>query len=318
MKNKIKVYLVDLILFFLISAPLLYNSSKINAKTNNIIQSNKINALNTEYLYDKQSMIITKKKKARQMNFLNRNSRLNDLKIKIDSTIGSNKNNVAVAYYDINTGDSIMINENMSFLAASTVKVPINMLLYDMIYEGKINKNEKLTYTDEDYEDGAGILQGQDLSKPIAVSDLSRYSIIYSDNIAINMLLDRIGTDNRFNYLESILGHNVDRSDNYTTAYDSLQILERLYENPDNNPYYQNLINLMENTIYHDRIDKLIPQHIVAHKIGDYNEYVNDMGIVYTKDPYILVILTKDVPDANELIGQISKVIYDNVISNEK
>lgn len=317
MKNKIKVYLVDLILFFLIAAPLLYDTSKINAKTNNIIQSNKINTLNTEYVYDNQSIIITQKKKARQINFLNRSSWLNDLKMRIDSTIGSNKNNVAVAYYDINTGDSIMINENVSFLAASTVKVPINMLLFDMIYNGKINENEKLTYKDEDYEDGAGILQGQDLSKPIAISDLSRYSIIYSDNIAINMLLDRVGIDNRFNYLESILGHNVDRSENYTTAYDSLQILKRLYENPGNNPYYENLINLMKNTIYHDRIDRLIPQQLVAHKIGDYNEYVNDIGIVYTSNPYILVILTEDIPNANELIGQISKVIYDTVISNE-
>lgn len=318
MKNSIKVYLTDLLLFFLISAPLVYNTSKINAKTNNIIESNNINALNTENIYDKESIIINQKKTARQINFLNRSSRINDLKIKIDSTIGNNKNNVAIAYYDINTGDSIKINENISFLAASTVKVPINMLLYDMVYKGEINENEKLTYIEGDYEDGAGILQGQDLSQPLSISDLSRYSIVYSDNIAINMILDRVGIENRFAYLESILKHNVDHNGNYTTADDSLKILERLYENPDNNPYYENLINLMKNTVYHDRIDKLIPQQIVAHKIGDYNEYVNDIGIVYTKNPYIIVILTKNIPNANELIGQISKIIYDNVIDNEK
>lgn len=318
MKNNIKVYLADLILFFLISAPLIYNTSKINAKTNNIIESNKITALNTENIYEKESVIINQKKAARQISFLNRSSRLNDLKIKIDSTIGINKNNVAIAYYDINTGDSIKINENISFLAASTVKVPINMLLYDMVYKGEINENEKLTYTDGDYEEGAGILQGQDLSQPLSIIDLSRYSIIYSDNIAINMIIDRVGIENRFAYLESILNHNVDHNENYTTADDSLKILKRLYENPDNNPYYENLINLMKNTVYHDRIDKLIPQQIVAHKIGDYNEYVNDIGIVYTKNPYIIVILTKNIPNANELIGQISKIIYDNVIDNEK
>lgn len=318
MKNNIKVYLADLILFFLISAPLIYNTSKINAKTNNIIESNKITALNTENIYEKESVIINQKKAARQISFLNRSSRLNDLKIKIDSTIGINKNNVAIAYYDINTGDSIKINENISFLAASTVKVPINMLLYDMVYKGEINENEKLTYTDGDYEEGAGILQGQDLSQPLSIIDLSRYSIIYSDNIAINMIIDRVGIENRFAYLESILNHNVDHNENYTTADDSLKILKRLYENPDNNPYYENLINLIKNTVYHDRIDKLIPQQIVAHKIGDYNEYVNDIGIVYTKNPYIIVILTKNIPNANELIGQISKIIYDNVIDNEK
>ncbi|MDF2879790.1 MAG: hypothetical protein K0R54_347 [Clostridiaceae bacterium] len=318
MRNKIKVYLTDLILFFLISAPLIYNTSKINAKTNNIIESGKINTLNTESIYENQSIIINKKKAARQVNFLNSSSRLNDLKSKIEDTVGSNIDNVALVYYDINSGTSIKINENDSYLAASTVKVPINMLLYDMIYKGQINVSEKLTYTSEDYEDGAGILQGQDLSQPRSLSNLSMYSIVYSDNIAINMLLDRVGIDNRYDYLESLVGHSVNHNDNYTTADDSFKILKRLYENPDNNPYYETLINLMKNTVYHDRIDRLIPQQIVAHKIGDYNEYVNDIGIVFTKNPYILVIFTKNTTNANELIGQVSKVIYDNVIDDEK
>ncbi|MBE6047004.1 MAG: serine hydrolase [Clostridium sp.] len=51
----------------------------------------------------------------------------------------------------------------------------------------------------------------------------------------------------------------------------------------------------MKQTTTHDRIDKYIPNDIVAHKIGDYERYVNDIGIIYTDEPYILAIYTEDV-----------------------
>jgi len=51
------------------------------------------------------------------------------------------------------------------------------------------------------------------------------------------------------------------------------------------------MIQTMKNTEFHDRIDKYIPREIVAHKIGNYAECVNDMAIVSKKNPYILVVL---------------------------
>ena len=216
-----------------------------------------------------------------------------------------------MVYYDINSKKSIEINADKQFVAASTIKVPINMLMYDMIQDKKIDINEKLKYEECDYEDGAGILQGTDLSKPIAIKTLSDYSIIYSDNIAINMLLRKVGNENRYNYIEKIIGHPTVHKGNNTTPKDSFKILERLYSNPENNKYYSAMIETMKKTEYHDRIDKYIPKEIVAHKIGDFAEYVNDMGIVCKDNPYILVVFTKEIPEANEVIGQVSKMIYD-------
>ena len=36
----------------------------------------------------------------------------------------------------------------------------------------------------------------------------------------------------------------------------------------------------MKKTDFHDRLDKYVDKSIVAHKIGDYNDYVNDVGVV--------------------------------------
>ncbi|MCB2298233.1 serine hydrolase [Clostridium tagluense] len=236
---------------------------------------------------------------------------LKDLEKGIRTFLGSNINKVGLVYYDIESENFIEINQDKQFLAASTIKVPINMLMYDMIQEGKIDINEKLIFKECDYEEGAGELQGTDLSKPIALKTLSDYSIIYSDNIAINMILRKIGDENKYKYIEKILGHPTVHSENNTTPKDSFKILEKLYLNLDNNKYYSGLIETMKKTDYHDRIDKYIPKGIVAHKIGDFGECVNDIAIVNKDNPYILVIFTEELPNADETIAKVSKMIYD-------
>jgi beta-lactamase class A len=235
-----------------------------------------------------------------------------NLEKQIRGYLGDNESKFGLIYYDINSKKSIAINADNQFAAASTIKVPINMLMYDMVQEKKIDINEKLKYQEGDFEEGAGVLQGSDLSNPIAIKTLSDYSIRYSDNIAINMLLRKVGNENRYNFIENVVGHTIVHEGNNITPRDSFKILERLYLNPKNNEYYATLIETMKKTEFHDRIDKYIPREVVAHKIGDYAEYVNDIGIVFKKNPYILVIFTKDIPDANEVIGQVSKIIYDN------
>ena len=206
---------------------------------------------------DKQSLLEYKQSKIEE-NF-EKQAQLDTLEKEIRTFVGNNINKVGLVYYDINSKKSIEINEDKQFVAASTIKVPINMLMYDMIEDKKIDINEKLIFLECDFEEGAGILQGTDLSKPI-IKTLSDYSIIYSDNIAINMILRKVGNENKYNYIEKIVGHPIVHSGNNTTPKDSFKILEKLYLNLDNNKYYSTMIETMKKTEYHDRIDKYIPK----------------------------------------------------------
>jgi beta-lactamase class A len=110
--------------------------------------------------------------------------------------------------------------------------------------------------------------------------------------------------------------NKIDCSDNYTTPSNSAALLKLLYKNSSNNQYYNNIIYNMKHTIFHNRIDKYIPESITAHKVGDYEHYVNDIAIVYAHHPYILTIFTNNVSNANEKIAQISKIIYKYQINN--
>ena len=237
---------------------------------------------------------------------------LDDLEKRIRALVGKDISNFGMVYYDINSKKTIEINADKQFIAASTIKVPINMLMYDMIQDEEININEKLKFIEDDYEDGAGVLQSNELEKPIAIKTLSDYSIKYSDNIAINMLLRKVGSENRYDYIQEIAGHPIAHEGNAITPMVSFKILERLYTNPDGNKYYSALVETMKKTEYHDRIDKYIPKEIVAHKIGDFGEYVNDVGIICKEEnPYIFVVFTKEIPEATEVIAKVSKMIYD-------
>ena len=277
------------------------NSIHINNKSNNYGLSKGVPKSHT-LLGNKQ--IDKKENKQKQ-------AKLDVLGKKIKILLGDDIDKFGMVYYDINSKKYIEINSNEEFVAASTIKVPINMLMYDMIKDKKIDIKEKIAYQKVDFEDGAGILQGMDLSKPIAIKTLSDYSIIYSDNIAINMILRKVGNQNKYEYIEKIVGHPIVHKGNNITSKDYFKILERLYLNPEENEYYSSMIETMERTKYNDRIDKYIPHKIVAHKIGDYASCVNDTAIVYKDNPYILVVFTKELPQAKEVIAKVSKMIYD-------
>ena len=113
------------------------------------------------------------------------------------------------------------------------------------------------------------------------------------------------------------------------------KILYNLYTNPNNNPYYSLIIEHLKDTEFNDSINKYLPDGSVSHKIGSYFRSYHDAGIIFGKQDYILVVLTKDIgelvvhPDfkdddedryvvdwgkeAFELIAQISKTIYEIV-----
>ena len=240
------------------------------------------------------------------------NEYFGNLETAISSKISEYGDSIGLTFYDIKTKRTISFNGDKTFIAASTSKVPLNMLLLNKVASGEIEEDTTIKYTDEDYEGGAGILQNQDLSSPIDIFTLSKYSIIYSDNIATKMISNLMGgKDIVFKQYDDILGYEANHTDNAITANDAAQYLKVLYFNKDDNPYYDTLLDNMKNTVYHDRIDKYIDQSLVAHKIGDYETYVNDIAIVYANAPYILTIYTNNVVDAKEIIAETSQIIFD-------
>ncbi|MGG7176813.1 serine hydrolase [Clostridium paraputrificum] len=233
------------------------------------------------------------------------------IKEKVEAILGSNKEAYGIYYYDLTTGSEYVLNENKEFEAASTVKVPIAMMVADKIKNKELSKTDKIAYEEYDYEGGAGVLQGDiKVNQKISIDELLKDMIVESDNIATNMLKRVVGSKDE--YISKITGIEMNNHNNLLTPKQEKIILQNLYERQFDNPMYSEIIELMKNTSSHDRLDKYIPYEKVAHKIGDYADYINDIGIIYTDKPYILCVCTKGEGEkGRENIASISKAIYD-------
>ena len=118
------------------------------------------------------------------------------LEKEIIDLIDQKQGTYGVYVMDLKTGQICGVNEDTVFHAASTFKVPVNLYLFQQITEGKINPQKKLIYKAKHYEGGTGILQYKKYGSSYTIQELAKYSIVYSDNVATNMLLELLGRKN--------------------------------------------------------------------------------------------------------------------------
>ena len=230
---------------------------------------------------------------------------------KIKEYLGDDYSDVSIDYLDLTTGKTLQINNKIVWHTASTIKVPVVMIILDMISEGSLKETDTMRYdADSDYESGTGNLQNMDKSQPFDMMMLCEYAIRYSDNIALNMLTRKIGYNSIVPKLNSILSIQWGSKPNQASAEMMTKVLDHLYLG--SNPYYAKEIAWLKQTIFHDRLDKYIPSELVAHKVGEYATYVHDVGIIYADKPYILSVFSNNLDNPEESIAQISKIIYEN------
>lgn len=307
-KKKVLIFIASFIVVFM--AGVLVTNNK-NKDVDNKLIEQEGEATDTEEDVQAEAVEILKKKQEEKAA-----SDISKIGAEVDNILGDNKPFYGIYYYDINSGLEYSLNDDKEFHAASTVKVPIAMMVSDKLSSGEISEDMLIEYTPEDKEDGAGVLQGSiSPGDKVKVSDLMKCMIEESDNIATSMLKKNLGSVP--DYIVSITGVNANNDKNYITPRQSGTILKKLYEESKTNVYYEKVLEMMKDTSSHDRLDKYIPIEIISHKIGDYDQYVNDIGIVHVKEPYILVVYTKGVmEEGRENIARISKAIYDIKTSN--
>lgn len=211
----------------------------------------------------------------------------------ITKNLGEYANNISVYYYNLENGAEYNLDSDRKYMGASMRKFPIVMSIADDIHNGKLSIDTELIYNEEtDKMGGSGVLQGEKVIPPISVKYAMELSMKFSDNIAHRMLM-RTSTRSIAEYVTDVSGEKME--DPYLSAKQMASLYKRLYTNPDNNPHYAYIIDLLKNTVYHDRIDKYLPHDKVAHKIGDYYRFFHDSAIVYSDNPYILVVMSKDI-----------------------
>ena len=212
----------------------------------------------------------------------------------INEYYNQSNDHFAFKYKDIYSGFSVSYNEEQEIFAASCIKAPKDIYIYEMASEGKINLDDILTYTDFYYNDGSGVLKDNEFNTSYDVRTLVNYSTIYSDNAAHNMLMDKYGIKNMLNYWKKI-GTDIiftgwSNWGNFN-AHDASIYMEELYDFYIENKDYGS--ELMNNFI--NNPSKFITgknNYKVANKSGWDGSVVHDVSIVFADNPYIVVALS--------------------------
>ena len=227
--------------------------------------------------------------------------------------------NFAFFYYNPQTQKYYFDNQDKYFKGASTVKVPVAMIYYDKIKNGEFTLESTLQYTSDDYEAGGGTTASTySVGDYIPISFLLEQSIINSDNTAVNILIDGIG----YRKCRELMAQYSDEefiddfyTSNLTKASFGFDIINHIYQNQEN---YQELIGYMKQSSFGEYLKKYISEYDVAHKYGSYAGNVHDYGIVFADSPYLIGVYTQNVPDADELIANISRQVLDKEIDKNE
>ncbi|MCH8300540.1 MAG: serine hydrolase [Candidatus Marinimicrobia bacterium] len=252
---------------------------------------------------------------------------------------------VSVAYENLQTGSKMFINAKKQMHAASTYKTALMVEVYKQAAEGKISLTDSIDVINsfksivdnseyamdigEDSDDSVYELIG----KRASYYDLTYQMITVSSNLATNLLINEVGAKNIMKTLKSIgikemqvlrgvedlkayeLGLN-----NTTNAEDMLRLMIAIAKDEVVSPSAcAEMRKILLAQVHNSKIPAKLPKEVkVAHKTGSITKIDHDVAIIYPpKGPvYALVVLTRGIKehkDAEELIADISKIVYDRV-----
>ena len=267
------------------------------------------------------------------------------VKAQIDDIEGD----IAVAYMNLsNPVDTLFINIDEEFHAASTMKVPVMIELYKQQAEGKFSLNDTILLKNEFKSIVDGSLYFMDIGddsdddvynkidQQVTLHEIMVPMITTSSNLATNVLIEIVDAkkvtqtmrDLGATKIEVLRGVEDQKAydlglSNSTTARDLMIIMKSIAEGKAGNANdTKEMIDILKDQKWNDMIPKYLPDGIeVAHKTGSITGVHHDAAIVYmpNNNPYVLVLLSKNLKDwdkGTDQLARISESIYNHLINN--
>ncbi|MGD8867729.1 MAG: class A beta-lactamase-related serine hydrolase [Gemmatimonadales bacterium] len=274
--------------------------------------------------------------------------RLAGLRSRLEARVETSGADVVGIYFrDLSSGDSILLDADSRVHAASMMKVPVMIQLFRDAEAGRFTFDDSVTVHNtftsivdgSPYElsvpdDSEGTLYAR-LGERESIRQLTELMITVSSNLATNILIElvdakrvqatmrELGADSIevLRGVEDIKAYNAGLS-NTTTARDLGIIFTAIYEQRAASPEScREMIEILSRQRFNEGIPAGLPEGTrVAHKTGSITGIRHDGGIVFTADgrAFVLVVLTKgieDSADADVLIADVARMVYDEVVS---
>jgi beta-lactamase class A len=253
---------------------------------------------------------------------------------------------IGVAFHDLETGDTLYLNADDSFHAASTMKVPVMIELFRKIDAGKLRLDQEVPLANEfksivdgspyslnasDDSDSSAYLK---VGSRVTVRELIDRMITRSSNLSTNALIaladakqadadaHMLGARN-IRVLRGVEDTKAFQAglNNTTSARDLAVLLEAIETG---RAASRASCDAMRDILLRQEFSAEIPAGLppgtrVAHKTGWITGVLHDAAIVYppNRKPYVLVMLTRGIPDekvARALIVDVSRMVYASAV----
>ena len=257
------------------------------------------------------------------------NTNLSPLDKQLKALCQVNKLTPGVFAVDPDTGAYVEYNGRRQFAAASMIKVPVLVALFNALDKGEIDPEMIMEIKTHHVAGGSGHLQWRPVGTKLALMDVATLMIIISDNTATNMLIDLLGGKKAVNKTWASWGLkntvvNSPLADltgtNKTSPYDLVYLLARVQKGElMSEKWHKKMLEIMYRTKTRTLINPGLPAGAkLAHKTGDIGSMVGDTGIVTTPDGHRYIIAMQvERPHndrrANELCRQISALLYQGI-----
>lgn len=182
----------------------------------------------------------------------------------------------ALYVIDLNTSYSFGIDEEKVMQAASLIKLPVMHYVQGKVDDSKLEAMGKR-----------------------------------SDNTVFIEMRDTFGDEELQKYIFDLGMTNTSIAQNETTPKEIGDLFKKIYLDKN-----EKLLGYLTDTIYENWLTKGVPNDIrVSHKYGREVHVVNDAGIIYSENPYIVVIMTEGVieNEADRVFPELSKLVYDGL-----
>ena len=262
----------------------------------------------------------------------------------IEQLIRASGAEVAVVFRPLDAApgaaSSIAINDTTRFHAASTMKVPVMIELFRRVEAKQLKLTDTVRVTNQFHSivDGSPYVLSASadsdgevykaIGRPMTLAALCDAMITVSSNLAANVLIEKLGARAIQKTVDSMgaSGMQVLRGVEDQKAFDKglnnttdAAGLARLFEligrgEAASHAASASMGEILKRQAFNDGIPAGLPPGTpVAHKTGTITAVHHDVAIVYTKRPYVLVVLTRGLADEKQsdaLIAAISRAVY--------
>ncbi|HCB01119.1 MAG TPA: serine hydrolase [Anaerolineae bacterium] len=254
---------------------------------------------------------------------------------------------ISISVSDLETNQEININADVLMHPASTMKVPVMMEVFRQTQVGNFSLDDQI----EIYNSFQSIVDGSDFDLDVAddsektlysrigeketIRELNRLMIVWSSNLATNILMDKVGTKPIDDFIKELGIKNVNvmrliedkqayrlNINNTFSARGTTHMMRLIAEGKViSQEASDEMIKVMLGQEFNESIPALLPKDVkVAHKTGWTGEFFHDTGIVFpsNRKPYAITLFTNGFPEddesqAHNCMAEISKLVYEGL-----